>query len=149
MAFTPIQVKHVRSKAELRIHWSSVITWIVLLGTGCIALWPMYWLFVTSLTPTTFAIKTPPDIFPQHGDLSNFQRLLSQASDYWTWGGNSLTVAISVTLFHIVFDTMAGYAFAKKRFPGRQFLFWVVISTMMVPAYVTLVPLYIVTKNLS
>jgi multiple sugar transport system permease protein len=138
-----------RSSFRFRVRWNSVVAWIALIATACISLWPMYWLFVTSLTPTTFAIKSPPDLLPVHGDLSNFQRLLSQASDYWTWGVNSLFIAGVITLFHIVFDTMAGYAFAKKRFPGRSIMFWLVIGTMMVPTYVTLIPLYIVTKNLE
>jgi len=108
----------------------------------------MYWLFVTALTPTSIAIKTPPDILPFHASLLNFQRLFSQASDYWSWASNSLIVSLSITAFHIVFDTMAGYAFAKKRFPGRTILFWLIISTLMIPTYVTLVPMYIVTRNL-
>lgn len=138
-----------RRSAPLRIRWSRIVVWIVLVGVAIISLWPMYWLFVTAFTPTTFAIKTPPDIVPLHGDISNFQRLLTQASDYWIWGANSLLVAVGITLFHIVFDTLAGYTFAKKSFPGRNILFWVIIGTMMVPAYVTLVPLYVVTKNMS
>ncbi|MBE3559703.1 MAG: carbohydrate ABC transporter permease [Ktedonobacteraceae bacterium] len=131
-----------------RKRWTSIILWMFLILATCFSLWPMYWLFVTALTPTTFAIKTPPDIIPIHASLSNVQRLLTQASDYGTWALNSLLVASSITAFHIVFDTLAGYAFAKKRFPGRNFLFWIIISTMMVPSYVTLIPLYIVAQNL-
>lgn len=129
---------------RLRLSWPG---WIALALTTCISLWPLYWLFVTALTPTTFAIKTPPDLFPLHASFSNFQRLFSDASDYWTWMQNSLLVAGGIALFHIFFDTLAGYTFAKKRFPGRNLIFWVLIATMMVPAYVTMVPLYIVTRD--
>ena len=125
-----------------------LVPWIVLIITTIISIWPMYWLFVTALTPTLFAIKTPPDIFPLHASFSNFQRLFSQTADYWSWAMNSLIVSLSITAFHIVFDTMSGYAFAKKSFPGRTILFWLIIGTLMVPAYVTLVPMYIVTRNL-
>jgi multiple sugar transport system permease protein len=125
-----------------------VVPWALLLIAAVISLWPMYWLFVTALTPTLYAIKTPPDLFPIHGNFSNIQRLLTQASDYWSWGENSIIIAVSVTVFHIFFDTLAGYAFAKKRFPGRNLLFWIIIGTMMVPTYVTLIPMYIVTQNL-
>ncbi len=134
---TPIRILRLRS-------WPA---WVALAITTCISLWPLYWLFVTALTPTTFAIKTPPDLFPIHGDFSNFQRLFSQASDYWSWMKNSLLVGATVTIFHVVFDTLAGYAFAKKRFPARNLIFWVLIATMMVPTYVVLVPLYIVTRD--
>lgn len=140
--------------ARKQVTWGSklrrvpLLAWIILIITTCISLWPMYWLFVTALTPTTFAIKTPPDLLPFHASLSNFQRLFREAGDFWSWASNSVFVSLSITLFHILFDTMAGYAFAKKRFPGRNFLFWLIIGTLMVPAYVTLVPMYIVTHNL-
>jgi multiple sugar transport system permease protein len=130
------------------IQWKKLIPWAVLVIAAVISLWPMYWLFVTSVTPTTFTLKTPPDLIPFHASLSNFQRLLTQASDYWNWTTNSLTVAIAITLFHIFFDTLAGYAFAKKKFPGREIFFWIIIGTMMIPAYVTLIPTYIVTQKL-
>lgn len=132
-------------------RWSvgRVLMWVTLIVSTVISLWPMYWLFVTAVTPTQESIKVPPDLIPIHASLSNFERLFAQAKDYWRWAGNSLMVALSVTLFHVVFDTMAGYSFAKKRFPGRNILFWMVLATLMVPDHVTLVPLYLVTLNLK
>lgn len=134
-----------RAGGRRRISWP---TWIALVVTGAISLWPMYWLFVTAVTPTLYALKTPPDILPFHASLANFQRLFSQATNYWSWASNSVVVALAITAFHVVFDTLAGYTFAKKHFPGRNVLFWLVISTLMVPTYVTFVPLYIVTHDL-
>ncbi|GCE24873.1 sugar ABC transporter permease [Dictyobacter alpinus] len=131
------------------VKWSSILAWIILIAAAVVALWPMYWLFVTALTPTTFAIKTPPDLIPLHASIDNFQRLLSQATDYWAWGKNSIIVAVTITVFHIFFDTLAGYAFAKKNFPGKDFLFWLLVATMMIPSYVTFIPLYIETRNLG
>lgn len=127
---------------------AQIAAWAGLLITTVISIWPMYWLFVTALTPTLFAIKTPPDIVPIHATLSNIQRLLAEAPYYPLWAANSFIISLSITGFHIVFDTMAGYAFAKKRFPGRKILFWLIISTLMVPAYVTMVPLFLVTRDL-
>jgi multiple sugar transport system permease protein len=113
-----------------------------------VALWPMYWLYITAFTPTLDTVKTPPDLIPIHASLSNFSRLFQQAKDYWRWALNSLIISLSVTAFHLLFDTMAGYAFAKKRFPGRNFFFWLILSTLMIPSHVTLVPLYIVARHL-
>lgn len=138
-------VVSVPRRTRRHIPW---LTWIALAGTSVISLWPLYWLFVTALTPTLYTIKTPPDILPFHASFSNFQRLFSEAQDYSSWMSNSLIVALSITLFHVFFDTLAGYAFAKKRFPGRNLLFWILIATLMVPTYVTFVPLYIVTHDL-
>lgn len=131
------------------IKWTSIMAWVILLIAAVVALWPMYWLFITALTPTTFAIKTPPDLIPLHASIDNFQRLLTQASDYWSWGKNSIIIALTITIFHIFFDTLAGYAFAKKNFPGKDFLFWLLVATMMIPSYVTFIPLYVETRNLG
>jgi multiple sugar transport system permease protein len=108
----------------------------------------MYWMFVTAFTPTQDTIKTPPDLFP-HASLDNFDRLFNQARDFWGWFANSVLITLGITIFHLFFDTLSGYAFAKKRFPGRNLLFWIVISTLMIPPQVTLVPLYIVVQNFN
>ena len=126
----------------------SVGTWIALVITAIISLWPLYWLLVSAVTPTLYTMKSTPDLWPAHFSLINFQRLLSDAKYYWNWMGNSLVIALSVTLFHCIFDTLAGYTFAKKKFPGRAIIFWALIATMMVPAYVTVIPLYLISHDL-
>ncbi len=125
-----------------------ILVWVVLIVVAIVALWPMYWLYITAFTPTENSVRTPPDLIPIHASLANFTRLFTQAKDYWRWALNSLLISLSVTAFHLLFDTMAGYAFAKKRFPGRNFFFWLILSTLMIPSHVTLVPLYVVARQL-
>jgi multiple sugar transport system permease protein len=60
---------------------------------------------------------------------------------------NSLVVSIVIAAWHIVFDTLAGYAFAKRRFPGRSVLFWLILSTLMIPPQVTLIPVYLIAQR--
>ena len=52
-----------------------------------------------------------------------------------------------ITVFHLLFDSMAGYAFAKRHFPGRNVLFWLVLSTLTVPAQVTLIPVFFCSRT--
>jgi multiple sugar transport system permease protein len=142
-----ISRRHIRMTPGQRL--GRLGAWAVLLFTTFISLWPMYWLFITALTPTEDTVKIPPDLIPLNASLVNFQRLFAQASDYGQWALNSFLVALSICAFHVVFDTLAGYAFAKKRFPGRNLMFWLILATLMVPDHVTLVPRYIVTRNLG
>ncbi|RXJ02543.1 carbohydrate ABC transporter permease [Anaerobacillus alkaliphilus] len=65
----------------------------------------------------------------------------------WLW--NSLYIAVVTTLLIVLFDTMAGYVLAKKKFPGRNLIFWIIISTMMIPEQVTLVPTFIIVQKLQ
>ena len=92
--------------------WWKVPLWLMLIITTVISLFPMYWLFLTAFTPTREIIKTPPDILPLNPSLDNFQRLFEQAKFYGNWALNSFIITLSITAFHVVFDTLAGYAFA-------------------------------------
>ncbi len=130
------------------INTASVLRWTVLIVTTIIALFPLYWLFLSAITPTTFVQKVPPDFLPIHAGLDNFRKLFRQAKDYPRWFLNSAMITLSITLFHVFVDTLAGYGFAKKEFPGKRILFAVLLSTLMIPPQVTLVPLYIVTRKL-
>jgi len=71
----------------------------------------------------------------------NFRRLFRQAP-ILTWIRNSAVTSVAITAWHVLFDTAAGYAFAKRQFPGRNFLFWLLIASMMIPEQVTLVPVF-------
>ena len=123
--------------------------WLVLVITTLISIYPLYGMYITALTPTFDTVKTPPDLIPIHASLENFQRLLVKARDYPRWFSNSLVITLSITAFHVFFDTLSGYAFAKKRFPGRDVMFAILLATLMIPPQVTLVPLYIVTRTLG
>lgn len=129
--------------------WQRFLTWFVLSVTAVIALFPMYWLFISALSPTKYTINTTPTLFPVNPGFDNFSRLFALANNYWRWMANSLIVAVTVTFFHMIFDTLSGYAFAKRKFPGRNLFFWLILSTLMIPDHVTLVPRYIVARQLG
>jgi multiple sugar transport system permease protein len=115
---------------------------------GILSLFPLYWLFVTSLSPQQFIVKVPPDLLPTDLTFQNYTRLFN-TTPVIRWLVNTLVIAGSITVFHLLFDSMAGYAFAKRHFPGRQVLFWLVLSTLTVPAQVTLIPVFFLLKNLN
>jgi multiple sugar transport system permease protein len=127
---------------------SKIIRAVVLGITTFIALFPMYWLFTNALTPITGTPPLTPVLMPAFR-LDNFDRLLGGTEHYLRWMLNSLLVAFLVTGWHVFFDTLSGYAFAKRRFPLRNVFFWLILSTLMIPPQVTLIPLYIITRRLG
>lgn len=145
MAVQPVAAH--RGSANGRPNLQRVAAWIVLSVAALIALFPMYWLFISAFTPTTSTINTTPTLLPIDPGLDNFRRLFALAGNYGRWVLNSLIVAVGVTAFHMFFDTLAGYAFAKRSFPGRTIFFWLILSTLMIPDHVTLVPKYIVVRQ--
>ncbi|MUK89014.1 ABC transporter permease subunit [Ornithinibacillus sp. L9] len=80
--------------------------------------------------------------------FNGFKRLFQQ-NNMGMWFFNSLYIGVVVTVGILLFDSMAGYVLAKKRFPGRNIIFWLIISTMMIPSQVTLVPMFIMVRDLG
>ncbi len=135
-------------RRRFSVNGYQVLAWIVLIVTTVIALFPMYWLFANAFTPITSTPPLTPILVPAFR-LDNFERLLVNNKFYLNWMFNSLVVAVAITAFHVLFDTMAGYAFAKKRFPGRNLFFILILSTLMIPIHVTFIPLYIINRQLG
>ncbi|MDI2587185.1 carbohydrate ABC transporter permease [Psychrobacillus sp. NEAU-3TGS] len=80
--------------------------------------------------------------------FSSFKSLF-QKHDIGKWFFNSLYISVVVTFGILLIDSMAGYVLAKKKFPGRNLIFWIIISTMMIPGQVTLVPLFMMIRDLE
>jgi len=120
----------------------------VLVPVAVVALFPLYWLVTTALTPSEAAIKVPPSLVPSEPTIDNFIRLFEQAPII-AWALNSLIIAVAIMIGHVVFDSMAGYAFAKKRFPGKGLLFVLIVSSLMIPVHVTLVPRFILVSEIG
>lgn len=84
----------------------------------------------------------------KHHTFKTFKSLFKR-HDVGKWLFNSFYIAVVVTFGILLFDSMAGYVLAKKRFPGRKAIFWIIIATMMIPGQVTLVPMFIMIRDLE
>jgi ABC-type glycerol-3-phosphate transport system permease component len=119
----------------------------LLAGAALVAVLPFFWMLVTAFKTGPEVFAWPPSLWPQHPTLANFTRA-------WGTGNfprlffNSALVATLSTICNLVFDSMAAFAFARMRFPGREALFAVVLATMMLPAVVTIIPLFLIGKSM-
>ncbi|MED4602836.1 carbohydrate ABC transporter permease [Paenibacillus validus] len=127
----------------MKKNWlSSIVLWAL----GLIFFLPLYWLFVSSLKSDSEITRFPPTFWPEHLEWSNYPEIW-EALKFGTTFMNSMIVTISTTALIVIFTSMAGYAFAKKQFFGKNVLFIALIATMTVPPTVLLLPLYfIITK---
>ncbi len=124
-----------------------VASYVVLLLFAIIAIGPFIYLLSPSLRQSYELFTYPPQWIPDTLYWGNFSTVLNDTS-YYRWGLNTLVFATSVTLITLVIDTLAGYAFARLRFPGRTALFALVISTLMIPTAAIVAPLYIMISRL-
>lgn len=132
------------------------IFYFVLIFYSLITAAPFLWSFVTSFKSLPESVQSPPTGLPhkwtadawtgQYGVLTGGHLGLNP----FDWTGfpryflNSLLVAALVMLGNLFFDSLAGYAFARMRFPGRTMLFYLILGTMMIPTAMTLVPVYVI-----
>lgn len=120
-----------------------------LLALACvIAVGPYLYLISTSLKKTQFLYTYPPQWFSWPPDLSNYHTLFSQYP-FLRWGLNTLIVAGSVTAIKVAIDSLAGYAFARLRFPGKEAIFLVMLAAMMIPFSTMLIPLYLMIRSMG
>lgn len=124
-----------------------VLAYLVLAIFAVIAIGPFLYLLSPSFRESYELFSYPPDWIPNSLYWGNFSTILDETS-YLRWGLNTLIFATSVTLITLAIDTMAGYAFARLRFPGRTVLFALVLATLMIPTAVLIAPLYIMVSNL-
>jgi len=118
------------------------LLYLVLAAFGILMVMPFYWMIVTSFQIPENLITFPPKWWPQPPTLEHFQAAIDQAPFLLYYRNSLIVAAISVSC-SIVFGLFAGYAFAVYRFPLQNFLFILILSTLMVPIQVTSVSLYI------
>jgi len=117
------------------------LLYTVLIITSLVMLGPFYWSVATSFKPPGDIFASPPKWIPNPWTWQNYHDVF-KLLPFPRYFFNSVVVTGSIVGLNIVFDTMAAYAFAKLKFPGRNFLFFFLLLTLMVPFQVNLIPLY-------
>ena len=110
---------------------------------GVLMLLPFAWLFSMSFRPPGDAYKMPPSFLPPTLDFKNYWAVLNSSVPFLQIYWNSVEVAVLVTLGQLVTCTLAAFAFARLKFPGRDSIFFVMLIGLMFPAQVTIIPIYL------
>jgi multiple sugar transport system permease protein len=142
-----------------------LVVYALLTLVAVVSLFPLYWMFNTAFTPASSTVKLPPDLIPVNATLNNFRGVISAAGrgrlllfgaehpipmpSFVIWFINSALIAVFSAGVHLLFDSMAGYAFAKRKFPGSNLFFWMILAALMIPGQVTLVPLYLFVSRVK
>ncbi|MBI1259330.1 MAG: ABC transporter permease subunit [Chloroflexi bacterium] len=118
----------------------------VLLLWAVVSLMPLFWMTSISVSNVVTLLKMPPSLLPDPLTFDNFTRLL-QRSMLPRWLLNSIIVSGSNTVISLFVSSFYGYIFAKKVFPGGRFLFGLLISTLMVPFFVVVIPVFLTFRD--
>ncbi|MED7931167.1 carbohydrate ABC transporter permease [Nonomuraea sp. LP-02] len=128
-----------------RVRWW---TYLLLAVATLACVFPLYWMFVVATTDTAAATRMPPEIIPG-GNFFHLAGLVFTTVPFVRSIINSVIVAGSIGVGHAVLCSLAGFAFAKLRFRGRNALFLVVVLTMTVPTQLAVIPQYMIISSLG
>jgi multiple sugar transport system permease protein len=127
----------------------SVSTFIILLAI--IWLVPFLWIASTAFKPENEVIDAVVYWIPKTFTLQNFRDIFSdtQNAPILRWVFNSLFIAVVHTALVLFIDSLAAYAYARLEFKGKEAIFWILMSTMMIPTIINFIPNYVIVDRLS
>lgn len=131
----------------VRIRWSPLLIHAVLLTVGAALAFPFVWMLLTSFKSLHETLTSPPTVFPSEWRFSNYVEAWTSA-DFPRFFTNSVVISGSTVAGTLLTSVPAAYAFARMRFPGRNALFLLFLGTMMIPGEVTLIPNFVLLRNL-
>jgi multiple sugar transport system permease protein len=145
------------------LPWGRILAWAALVLFLLIILIPFWWVLRTALSTNRDLYSNPTSWLPVGFTFDNFRRVLGlvtpaealaaggsgQALQFWLFLRNSFIVTTTIVVGQLFFSSLAAYAFARLHFPMRQQLFALYITALMIPGIVTLIPNYILIRDLG
>lgn len=145
-------VRMVKGKKKLSKNKPNLLTklflYFMLFAGALLSLFPFYWMFVIATNPNHLVNRVPPAMLPGDHLVINFKNVL-ETIDFFGALYNSFFVSTAVTISVLFLSSLAGYAFAKLRFKGRNILFVFILVTMMIPPQLGLIPSYVIITKLG
>ncbi|HRW05793.1 MAG TPA: carbohydrate ABC transporter permease, partial [Caldilineaceae bacterium] len=136
------------SSATLQRHLGRALLYVIAIGGSAIFMFPFVWTVLSSLKKGSELFLFPPTWFPAVPQPQNYPKVFEIVPwGLWTW--NSVLVAGLSTFGAVLTAALVGYSFARFRYPGRDIIFMITLSTMMLPVEVTLIPLYLMFAKIG
>lgn len=135
-----------RKKDGNNALYLTVVYGLLVIGTVMMLL-PFLWMVTTSLSDSRYALTFPPSFFPNRIHFDNYLKIFT-ANNLGLYLWNTILITAPAIVGQILSSSMAAYAFARLRAPGRKVLFIVMLSTMMIPGEVTMIPTFIIFRDL-
>ncbi len=150
-------------KPRRAINWGRVAAWATLIFFLILSIFPFLWMIRTALSTTRSLASDPGSLLPVDFTWGAFQRVLGLQSveqavaeggsgasvNFWLYLRNSFVYSTAVTIGQVVFCSMAAYAFARLRWPGRDQVFGLFLTALLVPPIFTSLPNFVLIKNLG
>lgn len=125
----------------------SILSYLLLAVFSITFLLPLYWMISGSFKLQSVTMAIPPEFIPSNPTLENWSRLFTGPWPVWRWVFNSVAVSLLTVVLVLIISSMTGYGFGKKKFPGSNTLFFILLLTMFLPNQVMLIPLFLLVRS--
>ncbi|HYH12610.1 MAG TPA: carbohydrate ABC transporter permease [Thermomicrobiales bacterium] len=120
----------------------------LLLAVAIIMLAPIVYALVTSLRSPVESFTLPPKWIPTEADWSSYRSVFTTIP-FEQYIVNSTVVTLAIVIGQLITSALAGYAFARLKFPGRELCFWIILATLMIPLQATIIPVFVLIKEMG
>ena len=144
----PLAIMRSAPKLRQRAVLITLLRYVVLCAGGLLMIVPFLWMLSTSLKPTGVALSMPPQIIPRQPTLESYRRV-AETVPILRMLMNSVIVTTFAVVGQLVTSALSAYAFARMHWRGRDAVFLLYLATLMVPAQVTITPLFILMQRLG
>lgn len=121
---------------------------ILLFAASVLMLTPLIFAIATSLRTPAESFSLPPQWIPTSPDWTNYREVFTRIP-FGTFIANSVVVTLAIVVGQMATAALAGYAFARLQFPGREVLFWLVLATLMIPLQATIIPVFVLISKMG
>ena len=125
-----------------------IISYLLMTAIGIVLITPLLWMVFTSLKPMEEIVRYPPTFFPEKIVWQNYLDTIT-AFPFWRYARNTLLITVLVVFGNVLSNSFIAYGFAKLDFPGKKLMFAIVLSTMMIPGFVTMIPQYVLFSKIG
>ncbi|SJX68684.1 Predicted rhamnose oligosaccharide ABC transport system, permease component [Enterococcus faecium] len=135
-------------KTSVNRQSKKMLSYVLMTVIGIILLIPLLWMVFTSLKPMEEIVRYPPTFFPEKIVWENYLDTIA-AFSFWRYARNTLFITVLVVIGNVLSNSFIAYGFAKLDFPGKKLMFALVLSTMMIPGFVTMIPQYVLFSKIG
>jgi multiple sugar transport system permease protein len=136
-----------RRRRRRRLRPTRPIRYLILIGIAVVFMAPFAYMVSASFQPLTQMFRLPPSWIPPDPTVENYTQFFTSGRNIGRWVFNSIYVTTTITVAVVFFSSLIAYTFAKRTFPGRDFLFVLTLATLMLPTEVTSVPNYLIMRS--
>lgn len=133
----------------MKTKWLIWVMYAGLILYAIVTFIPFLWALSASFKPLAEISGSGSNFIPKNFTFENYQQIFLREPLFGRWLLNSAIVAVIVTAFNLLFNSMAGYALARIRFPGNRLFFFLILAVLVVPAQITLLPKFLILKSLG